>query len=66
MFGGRAATLQVTHFACRRDALHGWGQVILSVNVSPASKDYDETAHVLKVGCICGPLRRAGWPCQWQ
>ena len=31
-----------------RDALHGWGQVILSVNVSPVSKDYDETAHVLK------------------
>lgn len=33
---------------CCRDALHGWGQVILSVNVSPVSKDYDETAHVLK------------------
>jgi hypothetical protein len=31
-----------------RDALHGWGQVVLSVNVSPVTKDYDETAHVLK------------------
>lgn len=44
---------KVTHLF--RDALHGWGQVVLSVNVSPASKDYDETAHVLKVGC--GPPR---------
>lgn len=33
-----------------RDALHGWGQVVLSVNVSPVARDYDETAHVLKVG----------------
>lgn len=40
-------TTQVTHLF--RDALHGWGQVILSVNVSPCAKDYDETSHVLKV-----------------
>lgn len=46
--------------ACRRDALHGWGQVLLSVNVSPASKDYDETAHVLKVGGSCGHRRVRG------
>ena len=39
---------RVTHLF--RDALHGWGQVVLSVNVSPAARDYDETAHVLKVG----------------
>ena len=38
------------HIFLHRDALHGWGQVVLSVNVSPVSKDYDETAHVLKVG----------------
>lgn len=39
--------LQVTHLF--RDVLHGWGQILLSVNVSPCAKDYDETAHVLKV-----------------
>lgn len=44
------AAVQVTHLF--RDALHGWGQVVLSVNVSPCAKDYDETSHVLKV-CQC-------------
>ena len=39
--------LQVTHLF--RDVLHGWGQIMLSVNVSPCAKDYDETSHVLKV-----------------
>ena len=38
---------KVTHLF--RDALHGWGQVVLSVNVSPVAGDYDETSHVLKV-----------------
>ena len=38
---------KVTHLF--RDALHGWGQILLSVNVSPAAADYDETCHVLKV-----------------
>lgn len=47
---------QVTHLF--RDALHGWGQVILSVNVSPVARDYDETAHVLKVG---GLVHGWGW-----
>lgn len=37
---------KVTHLF--RDALHGWGQILLSVNVSPAAQDYDETSHVLK------------------
>lgn len=45
-------SLQVTHLF--RDALHGWGQVVLSVNVSPCAKDYDETTHVLKVGSSAG------------
>ena len=39
--------MQVTHLF--RDVLHGWGQIMLSVNVSPCAKDYDETSHVLKV-----------------
>ena len=38
---------KVTHLF--RDALHGWGHILLSVNVSPAAQDYDETSHVLKV-----------------
>ena len=41
------AVSQVTHLF--RDVLHGWGQIMLSVNVSPCAKDYDETSHVLKV-----------------
>lgn len=49
---------KVTHLF--RDALHGWGQVVLSVNVSPASRDYDETAHVLKVGPGGGHAPGAG------
>ncbi len=32
-----------------RDVLHGWGRILLSVNVSPCASDYDETSHVLKV-----------------
>ena len=38
---------KITHLF--RDALHGWGQILLSVNVSPVACDYDETSHVLKV-----------------
>ncbi len=43
--------VQVTHLF--RDVLHGWGQILLSVNVSPCAKDYDETSHVLKVKPRC-------------
>lgn len=52
---------KVTHLF--RDALHGWGQVVLSVNVSPCAKDYDETTHVLRVSAEgCGGARgRAQW-----
>jgi hypothetical protein len=51
---------KVTHLF--RDALHGWGQVVLSVNVSPVSRDYDETAHVLKAGgrSCCADCRGGG------
>lgn len=44
------AAWQVTHLF--RDVLHGWGQIMLSVNVSPCAKDYDETSHVLKVNSV--------------
>jgi len=55
-----------------RDALHGWGQVVLSVNVSPVSKDYDETAHVLKASKLTGAAHQqpgnaqcSGWA-RWR
>jgi len=41
---------KVTHLF--RDALHGYGRVVLSVNVSPCAKDYDETAHVLRYASL--------------
>jgi len=41
---------KVTHLF--RDALHGYGRVVLSVNVSPCAKDYDETAHVLRYAAL--------------
>lgn len=41
---------KVTHLF--RDALHGYGTVVLSVNVSPAAKDYDETVHVLRYASL--------------
>ncbi|GAB4824165.1 hypothetical protein N2152v2_011211 [Parachlorella kessleri] len=54
---------KVTHLF--RDALHGWGQVILSVNVSPCAKDYDETSHVLKYAALAtqiGTIQQAEAP----
>lgn len=37
---------KVTHLF--RDALHGYGRLVLSVNVSPSPHDFDETLRVLK------------------
>ncbi len=34
-----------------RDVLHGWGRILLSVNVSPCAADYDETSRVLQARC---------------
>ncbi|KFM26537.1 Kinesin-like protein KIF19 [Auxenochlorella protothecoides] len=54
---------KVTHLF--RDALHGWGQVVLSVNVSPCAKDYDETTHVLRYAATAsqiGTLRAVDAP----
>ncbi len=40
-----------------RDVLHGWGRILLSVNVSPCARDYDETSHVLKASILpCAAL----------
>jgi hypothetical protein len=41
---------KITHLF--RDALHGYGTVVLSVNVSPAASDYDETVHVLRYASL--------------
>ena len=39
--------MQITHLFW--DKLHGWGQLLLCVNISPAPEDYDDTARVLSV-----------------
>jgi hypothetical protein len=54
---------KVTHLF--RDALHGWGHVVLSVNVSPCARDYDETAHVLRYAALAtqiGTVQAAAAP----
>jgi hypothetical protein len=44
----------VTHLF--RDVLHGWGQILLCVNVSPTSRDYDETARVLRYAALAAQI----------
>lgn len=54
---------KVTHLF--RDALHGYGHVVLSVNVAPCAKDYDETSHVLRYAALAtqiGTLQQAEAP----
>ena len=48
---------QVTHLF--RDVLHGWGQILLCVNVSPAARDYDETARVLRYAALATQIGTA-------
>jgi len=48
---------QVTHLF--RDVLHGWGQLLLCVNVSPAARDYDETARVLRYAAVAAQVGTA-------
>lgn len=48
---------QVTHLF--RDVLHGWGQILLCVNVSPAACDYDETARVLRYAALATQIGTA-------
>ncbi|BDA50338.1 probable Kinesin-like protein KIF22 at N-terminal half [Coccomyxa sp. Obi] len=47
----------VTHLF--RDVLHGWGQILLCVNVSPAACDYDETARVLRYAALATQIGTA-------
>ena len=42
-----------------KSALHGWGRVMLVVNVSAAAADYDETAHVLKYAATAAQISTA-------
>ena len=42
-----------------RDVLHGWGQILLCVNVSPAARDYDETARVLRYAALATQIGTA-------
>ena len=34
-----------------RDEMHGWGRLLLAINISPAAADFDENARVLRDGC---------------
>ena len=49
---------KVTHLF--RDALHGYGNVVLSVNVSPAPADFDETLRVLKYAMTANQIATTG------
>ena len=53
----RAPRAQVTHLF--RDVLHGWGQLLLCVNVSPTARDYDETARVLRYAAVAAQVGTA-------
>ena len=46
---------QLTHLL--RDVLHGWGQLLMCVNVSPAAKDYEATVDTLRYATLA---RRIG------
>ena len=48
---------QVTHLF--RDVLHGWGQILLAVCASPAARDYDETARVLRYASLATQIGTA-------
>ena len=39
-----------------RDVLKGWGRIVLSVSVSPAASDYDETARVLRYAATAAQI----------
>ena len=52
--GSIAGRVQVTHLF--RDALRGWGRIVLSVSVSPAACDYDETARVLRYAATAAQI----------
>ena len=46
---------KITHLF--KSALHGWGRIMLCVNVSAAAADYDETIVVLKYAAMVGWCR---------
>jgi hypothetical protein len=52
-----AVYMQVTHLF--RDVLHGWGQILLAVCASPAARDYDETARVLRYAALATQIGTA-------
>lgn len=49
--------LQLTHIF--RDILHGYGQLVLCVNVSPDSQDREESSHVLNYGSLATHIQMA-------
>lgn len=48
---------KITHLF--KSALHGWGRIMLIVNVSAAAADYDETVHVLKYAAVATQISTA-------
>ena len=48
---------KITHLF--KSALHGWGRIMLIVNVSAAAADYDETIHVLKYAALATQISTA-------
>ena len=48
---------KITHLF--KSALHGWGRIMLCVNVSAAAADYDETIHVLKYAALATQISSA-------
>ena len=47
--------MQLTHLL--RDVLHGWGQLLMCVNVSPTAKDFEATVDTLRYATLA---RRIG------
>lgn len=47
--------IQLTHLL--RDVLHGWGQLLMCVNVSPTAKDFEATVDTLRYATLA---RRIG------
>ena len=47
--------MQLTHLL--RDVLHGWGQLLMCVNVSPTATDFEATVDTLRYATLA---RRIG------
>lgn len=53
---------KITHLF--KDALHGWGHLVLAVSASPSAEDHDETHHVLRYAALATAITLAPNPQQ--